>query len=337
MAKMNLAEEQKAMRLRMQRPQAVAPASPAAPKNPEPPKYEYPVSRVDAANPAPKSELPKVTASKTTVFDLSRRFKHDSNAGEFLDALIGLCAEPPEYLHPQDAVRYLYLLPLLKGFFNSIFTRPDLRGRLVANLTIEELCQWDVLQHWVHTYYGRGAVEAHPLLAHFALDAAQFVMAHAYGRRQILREIGGEYHIYSVEPMVKELKEPMYSLTVTDKNFRREFTMENGWAWARARGVVPEGGRIKSLYVGRPDYAAPGAVFFFRIARCHLSESWNDCHVAAGEETPRAFDLMDEFQFSGEIKGTPSSIETRNVPARWLTHGRKDQQEWVPLPWLEPR
>jgi len=51
---------------------------------------------------------PKVWVNKETVFTVHpKTFSPGSNAGEFLDALIRLCAEPPEYLHPQDAVRYL--------------------------------------------------------------------------------------------------------------------------------------------------------------------------------------------------------------------------------------
>jgi hypothetical protein len=332
----NLKEKQAEMRQRMQQQKAPPlAASPAVAKS-EPPKVVWEGAlRVDAANPILK-EPPKVRVDKQTVFSVSHGFKPDSNAGDFLDALIGLCAEPPEYLHPPDAVRYLYLLPLLKAFFTHNYSRPNLRSRLVANLTIEELCCWDVLEQWVRSYYGRGTTEAHPLLPHFALDAKQFILAHALGRSHIMREIRNEYIIYSVEPMVKpELNQQW--MNYDDKSFRSDFTRENGGRWAK--GIVPEGGRIKSLYSGKPNYAAPGAVFYFRIDRCHLSEGWNDHHIAACEKTPRAFDLMDEFVFSGEIKGTPRDIPTCDMPARWFTHGRtydidKREHEWVPLPWL---
>ena len=69
-----------------------------------------------ASRTAPKSEPPKLRVRKETVFAVHPHFSPESNAGRFLDTLIRLCADPPEYLHPQDAVRYLYLLPPLRAF-----------------------------------------------------------------------------------------------------------------------------------------------------------------------------------------------------------------------------
>jgi len=49
---------------------------------------------------------------------------------------------------------------------------------------LKELCCRGALEQWVGGYYGGNATAAHPLLPHFALDAAQFVLAHAYGNRK---------------------------------------------------------------------------------------------------------------------------------------------------------
>ncbi len=212
---MNLKEKQAEMRQRMTQPE-VAP-------------------QTVAAVPVAKSE-PQVWVRKETVFSVHPNFSPESNAGEFLDALIQLCADPPEYLHPQDAVQYLYLLPLLKAFTGQLRPSKAMKTttKVVADITIEELCCWDVMENWIHSYYGRGAVEAHPLLPHFALDAKQLILAHAYGPRHRRR-----YNGLEVEAMVKpELKERYNGHDLSlDRQFRSEFTREN--RGARAKGIVP--------------------------------------------------------------------------------------------------
>jgi hypothetical protein len=60
-----------------------------------------------------------------------------------LDALIQLCTQPPEYLHPQDAVRYLYLLPLLRAF--GALNYMTKKTEMVAKGTVADLCCEDKL------------------------------------------------------------------------------------------------------------------------------------------------------------------------------------------------
>jgi hypothetical protein len=93
-------------------------------------------------------------------------------------------------------------------------------------------------------------------MPHYALDAALFVLAHAYGHNGY-RDNGS----YKVEAMVKpELEERRSYGSFETPAFKAEFTRGTR---RRVKGIVPEGGRIRSLYSGEPDFAAPGDEFPF--------------------------------------------------------------------------
>ena len=119
----------------------------------------------------------------------------------------------------------------------------------------------------------------------FSLSPHNLYWLRQNGQRDGFGQINNEYVYYKLEAMVRpELKENGFF----DKIFKREFSTANGHV--AAQGIVPEGAHIVSLYQGRPPLCSPGDEFYFRIARCHLAEGWNDFYYASGKETnPRLF------------------------------------------------
>jgi hypothetical protein len=302
-------------------------------------------ARTSRMIPVPKPEVTqpiRAYATKTSVFNVrGRPFTSDSNAGTFLDSLIALCADPPEYLHPRDAERYLYLLPILRG---STFHDSPKSGAVenVADGTIADLCRFGgALEDWVTSYYARRTpVVAHTLMPHFALDAAELVLAHAYGNRFCQ----GDWYL---QAMVPDLKENGF----LSPQFKADFTRATGYVYAK--GIVPEDASIlRRTYQETLSYFMPGDEFCFRIERCHLSEGFYDNEVFSCEETkPRPYDLRDNFKFFGSllvsVKAGRGEIRTEDedgiheyglfqslMPARWITHGKKDEAgRFEPTPW----
>jgi hypothetical protein len=310
----SLNERQAEMKRRMAKPKAIVP------------------------KPIPSAPKPYRGTHKEMVISCDGKFTPESNAGDFIDTLIQLCSDPPEYLHPRDAARYLYLLPLLRA---ATFYDSDISGyRNVADASIMDLCRFHGgLFWWVISFYrGREPVEAHPLMPHFALDAAEFVLAHAHG----------SYHMpnwknptsgWRLKAMVPDLKE---GREVFDRSFKADFTNNSGSG--RSKGVVPEGGFISGDLQWAKFSILPGDEFYFRISRCFLSEGWNDYTHVTCEDALRPFDLREDFNVYGELSvpeqmPLPEGEEIRfqkfnaEIPARWITHGREFKGEWLPLPW----
>jgi hypothetical protein len=156
-------------------------------------------------------------------------------------------------------------LPLLKAFSHLDWRKPGADGN-VANGTIADFCcGWGKLEQWVRLL-GAGAYGGSPSQAPLRRGTPHNLhWLTQNGQRDGFGQINNECVYYELEAMVRpELKENGFF----DKIFKREFSTANGHV--AAKGIVPEGAHIVSLYQGRPPLCSPGDEFYFRIARCHL-------------------------------------------------------------------
>ncbi len=264
-------------------------------------------------------------------------FRLKSNAGHFLDYLLQLCKTPPEYVHPQDASRYEILLRLLKRFefpdFEN-FLPGKVRNLIVGNTTIDRMCRVALLQ-WVKNYL-RSSNDVYPLMAHYALDAAMFVLKHVRGHIGY----GQGNEIFRVKGMVKDAETLQNFEPLETRSFKRDFTLNAGGVIAK--GTVPEGANISSQTYKEPSYKE-GDSFWFRVERCHLSSGIEDHYVYTTAESPeRNYDINEEFKFFGHllIPHHPGEIQPKGwrreiptfVPARWFSHAFRENS-LVRLPW----
>lgn len=276
----------------------------------------------------------KVTVSSKVVFEVDRGFTPKNNAGKFIDSLIQLCSNPPEYLHPRDAARYLFLLPLLKASTPYCLKKP------VADSTIGELCDSrSALEIWIKSYYQpahRG--EVHPLLPHFALDAAEFLLACANGHSDFVK-VGDEFRSWSVKAMVRDLALVHGDFGHFGMEFKRGFSTSCSH---RSKGVVPLGASIKWRTWSRETQKEgeqellPGDGFQFYITRCFLSDGWTDyVHADVCKETKASsLDMRKDFEFHGKLSAAGYSDVNSSIPGRWIVASTNFKgDEILPLPW----
>lgn len=193
-------------------------------------------------------------------------------------------------------------------------------------------------------------------MASFALDAADFIVKHAFGGAN---SRCGSKHDWELPALVvgerqwgRDADEQIH-----DKRLKKDITewLRRGSATV-VRGIVPTDGVI--VGGGRTASVQPGTHFYFQIDRCHLSESWYDYPQPWEDiyltEQKCEFDIAEGFAFPGIllVRRDHPEIEWRReghlgewltkdlhavanrgiktyIPARWLTHwieyGRLDE------------
>jgi hypothetical protein len=267
-------------------------------------------------------------------------------AGELIDALIAICFSRPPYLHEHDALRYISLLNELRGFrtiqpYSPKYPSPE---TTLDKLQIDHLAP--ALQHWVYSYFREGH---HEMMPAYALDTARFVQAFIGQESSYVadRQTTGEpTDNWKLEPLVMMRKDGYWarSQLLFDTSFKRDFSRRFG---PRVRCQVPDGGSLNLReypWLKELPRWKSGDRFVFRINRCHLTaDSWDqglDLFTCEEKHKPH-FDLMEEFQFYGEIYPNEFTVRiTGTVPGRWITdaarYSRGDEL-FVPVPRWSPQ
>lgn len=278
-------------------------------------------------------QTPRVWVTKQLHFSPhGGHFSLESKADAFLDVLIELCKEPPEYLHSQDARRYVFLLSMMKQFGCRDWDGKELVQ--MSDPTIRDLCGRG-LDIWVGSYVHPDSPafidihrEPYGLMPHYVLDAARFVLKHVYGY------FGGissnENRHFRIEPMVKNAPDEFRQFE--SSSFKSEFTRNVPLIWAK--GLVPENACIRIQqrhHCEEPTgFYQAGDSFWLNVSRCHLSIGFQDYSAANVEYKPPEYDISEDFVLYGNlIEGLmveDGHLQAQDeypifIPARWLTHG----------------
>jgi len=228
-----------------------------------------------------------VRSSKTVVFDaggsisLKKRLSSDIACAELIDHVIEICQAGPEYLRPEDARRYVWLLGQLKELIAV-----EASGWCSLHLG-------GILERWVKTHLYDA--NAHPLLASYALNTAELLRALICGYQSNLPdwwEIVG-------------IVEGSDALTMgfsfwRTREFKRQFTMQAFPLDVLAS--VPVGASVTSRR--NVEVISAGTTFACKIHRCHLSENIldsYDSHLRCSEPDGPRFDLGRDFSFIGSV------------------------------------
>jgi hypothetical protein len=297
-------------------------------------------------------EAPILQITSTVVFESHRNFDRDNviltperPVSELIDLLIGVCFNHPPYLREADTLRYVSLLHELRGFkTQDYYARENPRKDTTAgNLKIDRLAP--ILENWVRSYFVGD--DHHAMMPAYALDAARFLqMQIASPGGDVLERQGPDDGPYwKLEPLVILREGSLWDrYDLFGRSFRAEFSRSFG---PLVRCTVPEGGSLKlndyPVLKGLNSYD-PGDQFLFRIRRCHLTgEAWGgDANYFECEDrgNPR-FDLMNEFQFFGNIYPDEFRLDiTGVVPGWWITDAVRftDAAEgrFAPIPRWDP-
>lgn len=259
----------------------------------------------------------------------------ESKAGMFLDSLIELCKENPEYLHPQDALRYRFLLSMLKQFVFKPWNREDCVS--VANATIQQMRKQG-LQSWVASYvrvdspvYKDVPREPYGLMPHYVLDAALFVLKHLHGFfGGFSSRWSNESRSFRIEPMVANAPEDFRLFE--SPSFKSDFTRNVPAIFTR--GLVPQGASIRVWRYGNGNQRRTTALyqsgdsFWFSVSRCHLSSGVYDYSDAEVEYNQPEYDISEDFVLYGNI------LEELTVRAGYL-QGLGEHPAFIPGRWLK--
>jgi hypothetical protein len=196
------------------------------------------------------------------------------------------------------------------------------------------------IEAWVDSFLHKNS--EHPLMPHYVLDAAQFILFHVEG--YYAYPDGDKREHFRLEPMVSYTDS--LGPDVFGKRFKAEFTRAACCVYTK--GKVPAGAHITSPAPHFSIYKS-GDEFCFRVERCHLSTGFADFLHASCEAEEQRFDLMKEFKFWGSLLfhndahevcrpvTVPGDVELRTfVPARWITHAFNRNQLLQPTPWEPP-
>jgi hypothetical protein len=308
--------------------------------------------------------VPRVHVGRKTVFENGRFGEHwtlKDPCGVFLDHLMGIIFARPEYIHSADIPRYATWVDAFRRYTTD---RPmwDARPKRlpVPKLPLDEIGY--ALRRWIESFLGHD----NPLMASFALDAADFIVLHAFGSGSYQYRTENNWELPRLV-MGERQHGRDADEQIHDKRLKKDITeyLRRGSATV-ARGVVPPDGAI----IGGSETASVkrGTAFFFQIDRCHLSDSWydypqhwEDIYLA---EQELQHDIAETFSFPGilllqrdhpeinwQLEGhlgewlakdlhtvADRGIKTY-IPARWLTHwiesGRFDEprKEHPITPW----
>jgi len=210
------------------------------------------------------------------------------------------------------------------------------------------------LRSWVNEWRKE---DKHPLMVNYAIDAVQFVVAHAYGVDKFeFAEPKSRWQIPALLPVSLVNDDNRQHCLLNDPTFKRQVTAQIEGILVLAK--VPTGGQCLDSN-SRDVVLDAGAEFIAQIGRCHLSESRNDWETwKAIDDAEPALYLARQFRLYCEIlarlereasSASPCRVldlpptrwrRAMYVPVRWITHalrehGESSRLEAVPVPdWL---
>jgi hypothetical protein len=301
---------------------------------------------------------------RKTVFANGRFREHwtlQDQCGPFLDHLMGTIFAKPEYIHPTDVPRYATWVDAFRRYTTD-WPGWDPRPKKlpVPKLPLDEIGY--ALRQWIESFLGHD----NPLMASFALDAADFIVAHAFGGGNHRYRSGNDWELARLV-MGERQRGLDADEHIHDKRLKRIITedLRRGSATV-VRGVIPPDGII--VGGGGTASVRPGIHFFFQIDRCHLSDSWSDYPQPWEDiylaEQELKYDIAEAFSFPGILLLQRDHPEINHqlaghlgewlakdlhtvagcgiktyIPARWLTqwieYGRFDEprKEHPITPW----
>jgi hypothetical protein len=199
-----------------------------------------------------------------------------------------------------------------------------------------------ILHQWIDSYlYNRK--DQHPILASYALDAAEFINTMVCGGHISAPCMDGVRGVSTeIEPLVSG-GEKMTGFYF-DSSRKRDFTNGDQLNYVVCR-VPPDGQLLfQQFHGGGPTRLfGPGEEFEFKNGRCYLSEDWDRGGYAAtisGEE-PYRLDLQSEFVLQGslrnhrEMNNSPYAAHSADVPAHWVVAALDHDGKRSPVPFGE--
>lgn len=275
-----------------------------------------------------------------------RRLHGKDRCGALLDQLLALLAAKPAYVHPLDAKRYAALLPRLAAFVMHTGWGESRRTVAVADLPMTEL--HGALEDWIYSYLRSESL----LMPSFALDAARFTAAHAWGQFFYPSGGGEPWEIKAL--LTRPQSIPFWPAIGREKGFKRSITSALKGCIVRFR--LPPRGALWRAGAQAPLLASGGGCA--AIERCHLSEGFfDDVSLEAREEPPMRHDIADELRFMVSLRKTtdveklmdgpmwPPAEQGRQLelPGRWITDAlvrpkaRGSKAYWEKLRWTSAR
>lgn len=290
-----------------------------------------------------EAPLPRIHVGFKTVFNngtYGRPWTLHDPCGPMLDHLMGIIFAKPAYIHPTDVRRYATWIDAFRQFVTA---RPGWKPRPkslpVHKLPIAEIGY--ALQRWIVSLTNHD----NPLMASFALDAADFIAKHVFGKVVFRHRSATDWELSAF--VSNEQRDGRDAEEyVHDKQIKKLITeCLRGGSATVVKGVVPVDGII--VGGGKVASVMPSTSFYFQIDRCHLSESWydypqpwEDVYIAGQSQE---YDIAEGFAFPGILllrNGHPK-IEWRQEGhlGEWLTndlHAVADRgvKTYIPARWL---
>ncbi len=276
------------------------------------------VDDVLADHPQP---LEPIVVSKETVYRVDcgpSVLSVDDRAELLLDRLMAVCFQKPEFLRPESIDRYLHLLVDLKNFVFVDFS-PNGRGEVrVADIRIARLRL--AMGEWIRSYSND---DCHPILASYAIDAAQFVRRMANGCYSFAEPPERE-RSFKIKGLLAQDEEwdQCHLDDFADARFKSEITRRS----SLGRVICQVPGDASVLRSHRESVlASPGDEFVFTGRRCYLSSGVSD-YIDARCMEPYRPDMQDDFKFYGEAETTylddegekHASQMQMEIPGHWI-------------------
>lgn len=276
--------------------------------------------------------------------------------GEFLADLLHVVLTHPAYLRASDVPHYASLIgQFRRHVVHGGTSKPQ--AAVVADLPVDDLLT--ALWQWVWAAVNDDS--AAPVMSTFVLDAAHFIIAHAWGQEF------GMCGQWKLEPMMRGPRD--HRTTLPDEPRLKKAITEQLRDQLVLLGI-PEGSCIIESSTTR--VIAPAGEAHFLIKRCHLSASQHGDQIDAEiqENNPPKHDIASNFMLTGTfltmrarqereraieekqkilrgdltleeamIEQGPTTLAGRRlgfqllVPGRWICAWEdRLEHKWIPLP-----
>jgi hypothetical protein len=247
----------------------------------------------------------RASTSSCVTFSIFRwggtsKFDGQATCGELVDLLLGILASEPEYIQSTDAGRYAAMLLDFRAFEFEDWQGSTKQRRPVATTPLIK-SDW-AIREWIESHLRQ---DEEPLMATFAVDAAAFMKAHAFGQYVSRASAEDDAPSWRIEPVfARELLERQNGGSgwscLQDKRLKRDITRQVGGLWVLAK--VPEKSSITAPYRDGAILLKPGEWFLYQVERCHVSESFFDFPTLRVETSdPAPYDLGGRACFTGGI------------------------------------
>ncbi|MGC4004401.1 MAG: hypothetical protein QM811_15305 [Pirellulales bacterium] len=264
----------------------------------------------------------KAYLEKTVVYEARafgfRTFTTKSKCEDFLNALSGIVSSKPEYVRTDDVGRYV---AWIDHFSNHVIRhswgRRSGDNHSVRGLEIRDLGY--ALYDWIEDILRS---QNHVLYPTYALDAARFINAHAFGLSSDMDE-------WKIVGLVNAQNDDEWVTRERLDNPTLKKDITQAIKWARVKCLTPEGATIIDPEAER-NVVSPGDVFDFEIERCHLTRDSiaPPPFLRANEAIDYEHDIASDMWFRGRLPLAPevgslseySYFYRAEIPIRWITH-----------------